>query len=620
MSSSSTTICTSPSTSSTDILYSGTYTFYSDIDLNANINSDSSQPNNLNAYTSPILSLFLNQQTTGTSSNPSSLQWGTCQSITSVGSCQNVNGASANCTVSSNNSIPDIPAFSVYGNANVSSTTQVNTDWVSNPIYGTSCANCGCPWSGCSLYGGQYMGTSTTVATGYSNGTLGSDTIFPLIASNCVLRGASNITSQSWYSNCFSSVQNCGCACSGSATCDSKVPPSQQGVFIGQWNCWVPNLGSNTITACIYQDGILCPSQIKFNPTAGSYPQVLSTSNLFVTYAITYNISFPSTILEAQNIINIITFYDNYSLSSGTQNNNVGVATSLIKDFCNYNNANLSQVDNLCAFTEGTFYFTSGSNPLQNLSAVTFCQPTSTGCQSGWLKYCNQADTIGTSDCYSFFSNSYASGTLDANVQTFLANTCVDLFVDQANGTPNDTFLSATDFTQNVCGCFFSNSLCNVYPTYVNSLVQAGLNEIAVEGIQCYYPYCANNGLQPVQPGLTCSNLEITQCYTENITNLTAGDNVNNNEVLNNVAVTCGYTSSNSSPTANYTPASPASPASTASTASPTTATTPLSLSSLQSIWEKHKTMFMILLAIAVVIIILIVVAIVVHLKKKAKK
>lgn len=474
---------------SSQLTFSNYYTFYCDIDLNAYISN----------MTSPILSS--KTINISTPSNPSTVEKSAI--LKSIGNCSNTTNA-----------------FTIYG----PSVNNISTDFISNSVISTSCSCSGCNSHCCKMK-----------ISGYSG-------------SDCTVYGYNNISSLN-PSGTIGRCQNCNCSCGNrnACVCDRSSPTSQ-----GSWNasftCWIPNQGSNSIQSCIYNDKILIPKTITYNPILLRPPQILSTGNLYVTFSITYLINYPNISLTSQNIINLITFYDNYSLTSTSKSQNITSANQLIKDYCNNNNANLSS-EALCSFNASNFYFE--GKALKNLSGITFCLPTANQCQQGWLNYCNNVNTIGSDACYSFFSNSYtttggSTGTLDAKVQEFLSNTCVNLFVDKTNNKPNTIFLKAMDNTQNVCGCWFANSTCNVYPNFVNTLASVGFNEIANAGIECYYPYClAKGAIQPVFPPASC-NLEITQCYSTTMNNLSAGTDISNVTIMNNVAQHCGTNSSSS--------------------------------------------------------------------------
>jgi hypothetical protein len=240
-------------------------------------------------------------------------------------------------------------------------------------------------------------------------------------------------------------------------------------------------------------------------------------------------------------------------------------------------------------------------------------------------------NTIGSNSCYNYLSNCYSTtGILDADIQDWLNTNCVNLFVDKTNNVPNASFLTASDRRQEVCGCWFSNSKCNVYPNFVSVLGQSGLDTMNIAGIECYYPYCANRGLQTRTNPVQCS-YNITQCFQTSQVNLNAGNNISDVKVMSNIIANCSSnakTSSENIPTS-YTanPSSvsppPVSPPSV-SPPPPTTSYTPNSTytppSSTKTSPSSNNKILYISIGIVVFILIIIFIIVMIVIKQKMKK
>jgi len=339
------------------------------------------------------------------------------------------------------------------------------------------------------------------------------------------------------------------------------------------------------------------PTFVQFIASNGTVDtsDTANVSPAYAVFTISYNIVYPTDV-QPDSLDSMFTMIGSTSYTAWTINKNSQMIQTLLFDYCNiYNNgsyisSSLKSTGKRICNTNIMAYFTnspttppSGYPTTQIPSTLTIpttlnaCDTTysyTTGCQTGWLNYCNNQNTFNTTDCKNFYNTSRVGNVYSDDVQKLLKSNCAAAAT--SNGKINATISSDV---QAICGCWLPDQ---VYNDFKNNLSKANpaLATLFGQDQQCYYPMCyANTAFQP-KAVLTCPSNVITTCITNTTNNLNAGGSISNVQVQNNAVQNCTGSSSTSSPSpapANSTPISSPGGASTtgALPATPAPATTP---------------------------------------------
>lgn len=280
--------------------------------------------------------------------------------------------------------------------------------------------------------------------------------------------------------------------------------------------------------------------------------QIESAINTFISNTVISNLKtaqYNSTTLAATNIASII---------------------AILNQFCSTSSTNLTTTpcNQYCGFTTG------------NLQASI--TNTTNNCSPAYQSYCNNLDTVGSSECMTYYTNQNQDDNY--NYSTLLTSQCAtsSLYVDPINSLSPYTY---ADGVPSICYCYPPQNILSQYYKAVDAALglsglPPGTSSLAV----CNYAPCTSHSApwaiaSASAPACPSSNLQV--CLNE--INAT-GSEINVDSMSNSClqSITNNTTTNN-----NNTPVSSVSPASSVSPVSSPSRTTSVSPTSSASSWKK---------------------------------